>query len=167
MSRQCEIRPATSADVQTIADLADKIWRCHYPGIITNEQIDYMLAQRYNAEALAVQLANPAEWFDLAMIGGEPSGFAHYIRLSDDEIKLDKLYLLPELHGLGYGSRLIYHVKKRARELGGKTLVLSVNKQNQKAINAYLTSGFSIRDSVVVDIGGGFVMDDFLMEKPL
>ncbi|QDQ27856.1 N-acetyltransferase [Chitinimonas arctica] len=167
MSLHCEIRPATRDDIATIADLADRIWRTHYPGIIPAEQIDYMLAQRYSHAALLAQIEAADQWFDLALIDGKPAGFAQYYRSAPDEIKLDKLYLLPELHGKGYGSRLIYHVKKQARQLGGKTLILSVNKHNKKAISAYQHSGFVIRDSVMIDIGGGFVMDDYVMAKTL
>lgn len=159
----CDIRPATPEELPLIASLADTIWRAHYPGIITIEQIDYMLAQRYNAAALSEQMAKEGNWFDLMLVEGQPSGFAHYFRYSDDEIKLDKLYLLPTLHGRGYGSKFLHHVKSRVRELGCSSLVLAVNKHNKKAVDAYRRSGFEVRESVVVDIGNGFVMDDYVM----
>lgn len=167
MSLHCEIRPARLEDCTAIAAIADRIWRAHYPGMITIEQIDYMLAQRYNPEALQEQISSEGQWFDLVLIDGELSGFAQYLLVEAGEMKLDKLYLLPELHGKGYGSRLIHHVKKKAREHGCGRLVLAVNKHNQKAIDAYLRNGFRIRESVVIDIGGGFVMDDYVMEKEL
>jgi ribosomal protein S18 acetylase RimI-like enzyme len=50
---------------------------------------------------------------------------------------------------------------------GCTTLILAVNKRNEKAIAAYRKQGFAVRDSVCVDIGNGFVMDDFIMAKPL
>jgi len=34
-------------------------------------------------------------------------------------------------------------------------------------VRAYEKHGFAIRESVVVDIGGGFVMDDFVMARSL
>ncbi|MEO8488040.1 MAG: hypothetical protein ABI585_17060, partial [Betaproteobacteria bacterium] len=46
-------------------------------------------------------------------------------------------------------------------------LVLNVNKRNAKAIAAYRACGLATREDVVVDIGGGFVMDDYVMAKPL
>jgi ribosomal protein S18 acetylase RimI-like enzyme len=42
-----------------------------------------------------------------------------------------------------------------------------VNKRNERAINSYRKYGFAVRETVVDDIGGGFVMDDFIMEKKL
>jgi diamine N-acetyltransferase len=45
--------------------------------------------------------------------------------------------------------------------------VLRVNRQNQQAIDAYLKHGFTVATLIVEDIGGGFVMDDYVMVKAL
>ena len=50
---------------------------------------------------------------------------------------------------------------------GLRTLVLGVNKRNAKAIQAYRRNGFTVREEFVLDIGNGFVMDDYLFEKKL
>jgi ribosomal protein S18 acetylase RimI-like enzyme len=80
---------------------------------------------------------------------------------------LHKLYLLPELQGRGLGSRLLQHCEQEVRAAGAHRLILSVNKRNAKAIAVYQRNGFVIAESVVTDIGGGFVMDDFIMAKEL
>jgi ribosomal protein S18 acetylase RimI-like enzyme len=54
-----------------------------------------------------------------------------------------------------------------ARERGCSRLVLAVNKNNRDAIAAYLKHGFRVADAVVKDIGGGYVMDDYIMVKPV
>ena len=41
----------------------------------------------------------------------------------------------------------------------------TVNKHNDLAIRAYRAKGFQTIDAVETDIGNGFVMDDFIMEK--
>jgi GNAT superfamily N-acetyltransferase len=160
-----EIRPAVRADIPTIAELADRIWRAHYPGIITLEQIEYMLAQRYSPEALGAQVEGPDRWLDLLLVGGAPAGFANYFVASPAEVKLDKLYLLADARGQGHGRRLIERVESRARERGCARVVLAVNKHNAGAIRAYERSGFAVREAVRVEIGGGFVMDDYVMAK--
>jgi hypothetical protein len=53
-----------------------------------------------------------------------------------------------------------------ARRRGLDSLWLTVNKGNP-AVQAYQRLGFRITADLVVDIGGGFVMDDFRMEKSL
>ncbi|MNC98616.1 Acetyltransferase (GNAT) family protein [compost metagenome] len=60
---------------------------------------------------------------------------------------------------------LIAHARAEARQQGCHRLVLAVNKNNATAIAAYLKHGFRIADAVVTEIGGGFVMDDYIMEK--
>jgi len=71
------------------------------------------------------------------------------------------------LHGRGLGSRLLRHCEREVRAGGAHRLILSVNKRNARAIAAYRRNGFVIADSVVTDIGGGFVMDDYVMAKSL
>jgi hypothetical protein len=44
---------------------------------------------------------------------------------------------------------------------------LRVNKGNHIAIAAYQHIGFTKRGSIVSDIGGGFCMDDYLMQLDL
>jgi GNAT superfamily N-acetyltransferase len=162
------IVPATREDLPTVAAVAERIWRRHYPGIITHEQIDYMLGLGYSLERLAEQITSPGRWLDLARVDGGIVGLANpYLTGAPGEMKLDKLYVLQEFHGRGIGSRLIAHVADRARTLGCTRLVLNVNKRNASSIRAYERNGFRVRESVVVDIGRGFVMDDHIMEKAL
>ena len=163
-----EIVPAREADLPLVAALAHRIWHQHYPGIITAGQIDYMLAHGYARDALAKFLYEDGAGLVLARRGTEPAGFAAWYRPDTPATtKLDKLYVLPELHGQGLGRRLIEHVAAQARADGATTLVLNVNKRNASAIAAYRRCGFAVREEVVVDIGGGYVMDDYVMAKAL
>ena len=155
------ILPAGPEHVGEIARLADLVWRAHYPGIISQEQIDYMLSKMYDLDVLRGEIANGITYLR-ALDRDQLEGFAAYGPAAN-EIKLHKLYVHPGRQRLGIGRALIEQVDCAC---GGRTLVLTVNKGNQKAIAAYKKHGFTIRNSVVVDIGGGFLMDDFVMEKP-
>src|SRR5438876_12445579 len=46
------IARAAERDLAAVAELARVIWRKHYPGIISHEQIVYMLALGYSLDAL-------------------------------------------------------------------------------------------------------------------
>lgn len=163
-----EIVRATEAGLPAISELAGVIWRACYPGIITSEQIDYMLARMYSLDVLRDEIRSQGICYDRLLLDGELAGFASYGPTSEPGvIKLHKLYLLPELHGRGLGSRLLQHVEREVRAEGVRRLMLSVNKRNAKAIAAYQRNGFRIVESVVTDIGGGFVMDDYIMAKEL
>jgi ribosomal protein S18 acetylase RimI-like enzyme len=163
-----EIRPARHDEIAVVTGLAHAIWHAHYPGIITVEQIDYMLALGYSTDALQRFLARPDRGLELAVVDGEPAGFAAWLVTDDPgEAKLDKLYVLQSRQRLGLGGRLLRRVAGLARATGATTLILNVNKRNVQAIRAYEKHGFVIRASVVADIGGGFVMDDYIMARRL
>jgi ribosomal protein S18 acetylase RimI-like enzyme len=165
---QTQIVRATEAGLPAISELAGVIWRACYPGIITHAQIDYMLARMYSLDVLRDEIRSQGIRYDQLLVDGKPAGFASYGPASQPSVmKLHKLYLLPEMHGRGLGSHLLQHVEREVRAGAGRQLILSVNKRNTRAIAAYRRNGFVIAESVVTDIGNGFVMDDYVMAKEL
>jgi ribosomal protein S18 acetylase RimI-like enzyme len=163
-----QILTASETDLPAIARLAGVIWHAHYPGIISTEQIDYMLAKMYSLETLREEIRLRAIRYERLLVGEEFAGFASHGPTEQPKLfKLHKIYLHPAWHGRGLGSLLLRHCEREACKLGADRLVLTVNKRNSKAIAAYQRNGFSITDSVVVNIGGGFVLDDYVMAKGL
>jgi ribosomal protein S18 acetylase RimI-like enzyme len=162
------ITPVGVADVDSVIELARQVWQQTYPEIISQEQIDYMLAQRYSRERLLAELGMPDIWWDQAMVDGHLTGFSSCMTVAGgSEMKLDKLYVDPQRQRSGTGGRLIKEVERHAHGAGCRALILAVNKRNERAIAAYRRHGFVVRDSVCVDIGHGFLMDDFIMSKSL
>jgi diamine N-acetyltransferase len=158
----------TTADFETLARLAEAIWRAHYTRIISSAQIDYMLAGRYTPEKLRLYLNGEDRWLMLMRIDSRAVGYCSYaLTENPGEMKLEQLYLLPELHGQGLGKLMLSHVEEQTRARGRSTLVLQTNKHNDIAIAFYRKAGFTVREEAVFDIGGGFVMDDYVMEKVL
>jgi len=166
MEKHVRIEPVEMADVVALAALAREIWSAHYPAIIGTAQIEYMLAQRYDFETVRAELRQSGLWWDKLMIGAEMAGFASYFLTQvAGEMKLDKLYVHSRHQRHGYGGMMVARVCEVARGQGCSRLALAVNKNNRSAIAAYRKHGFSVVAGVVKDIGGGFVMDDYLMEK--
>lgn len=153
-------------EAEALAELAGRIWRHNYPGILSPEQIDYMLTRRYHPPLIRQQLARGDHW-DVAREGATLLAFAHSFHLEGGAVKLDKLYVHPDWQRQGLGAQLLARIEARALTHGRSHLLLRVNRQNTQAINAYRKYGFSIAREVVEDIGGGFVMDDYVMIKPL
>ena len=159
-----QIRPATEADIPLLRDLAQRIWRECYPGIITLEQIEFMLGWMYSEAEIRRQIAARVPW-EIAELDGEPVGYLSWQREADGRVKISKLYVLPQHQRRGLGRAMLDHISEQARALGAHALWMQVNKRNKHAIGAYLKAGFHIEKEAVFDIGGGFVMDDYLMMR--
>ena len=168
MADPVRIERLTAADVEPLYVLAREIWYAHYPAIVSTAQIEYMLEQRYNAAVVQAELRRDDLWWDKLLVNDVMAGFGSYFLTgAPGEMKLDKLYVHPRHQRHGFGGRMIAQACEIARARGCNRLTLAVNKNNQSAVNAYLKHGFRIADAVVKDIGQGFVMDDFIMEKPV
>jgi len=164
---QVVVEPARAEHLAEISALAAVIWRTHYPGIITPAQIDYMLARMYDVEVMRREMESGVAWFRV-LVDDQPRGFAS-IGPTDvaTEFKLHKLYVHLDWQHHGLGSALLKECSTFACARGATILLLNVNKRNEQAIAVYRKRGFAIRDSIVADIGGGFVMDDYVMAKSL
>jgi ribosomal protein S18 acetylase RimI-like enzyme len=157
----------TEGDFEVIGSLADRIWHEHYGPILAQGQIDYMIARRFAVENLRPYVGERGPWMYLARQEGEPFGYFSYAELSADRIKLEQLYVETGSRGRGIGGRMMEHVETHARKLGAAFVVLSVNKRNTASIAFYERRGYAIREAAVFDIGSGYVMDDYVMEKKL
>jgi len=158
------LRKAKEQDIEVIRDIASATWPTTYLDIIGQQQIDYMLDKMYSRAELLKQLME-GHTFLIAEEGQNELGFAGYSIVDHEEriYKLHKLYVLPSAHGKGTGKLLINEVFNQVKNAGASALQLNVNKHN-KAKDFYLKGGFTIKESVNLDIGGGYFMDDYVME---
>jgi GNAT superfamily N-acetyltransferase len=163
------VDPAVAADLESVSQLAHDIWRRHYPGIISREQIEYMLESRYAPARLQAESARPGRGYLLARLGGIPVGFAALAAADDapGESVLRAFYLEPAYHGKGLGRRFMDHLVELARSRGSQHISLTVNRRNIKAINFYFKAGYQIRSAVDIGIGRGFTLNDFIMARRL
>ena len=159
------IRPADARDIPLLRALADRIWHASYPGMITLEQIRYMLQWMYGEQRIAEELARGVCWEIVETT--EPVGYLAHERDAACAVHLHKLYLDHPLQGRGIGQAMLQHVIARARQGGATHIELRVNRGNTRALAAYARAGFRIERSLVADIGGGFVMDDHVLRLDL
>lgn len=164
-SEAISIRPATEGDIPLLRALADRIWHACYPGMITVEQIRYMLGWMYAPERIAEEMRRGVRW--AVVESDSPIGYLAHERDADGVVHLHKLYLDPAWQGRGVGQRMLQHVSEHARREGARSIELRVNRGNARALAAYARAGFRIERSLVADIGGGFVMDDHLLRLDL
>jgi ribosomal protein S18 acetylase RimI-like enzyme len=156
----------TVDDVDAVSALARVVWQATYPALISQAQIDAMLADRYAPARMRAQLADPRHAWWVARQDGTLVAFAHAL-LDDSGCKFDKLYVHPAFQRRGIGAAALHAVEGYARAHQARRVWLQVNRGNAQAIRAYEKYGFRIIESRVFDIGGGFVMDDHVMEKAL
>ena len=160
-----ELKEATTNDIALISRLGHDIWREVYPPIIGSAQVEYMLEKMYNYAALEEQMKDLGHKFFIAMYSGQDVGFVsfsfHHGELAN-RTRIHKLYLLPSMQGKGLGAQMVKYVEALSKENNDVKLELNVNKNNP-ALHFYNRLGFAIEKDVVIDIGNGYVMDDYVM----
>lgn len=159
------LKKATENDISLIQEIAEKSWRANYSGILSGEQIDYMLDLMYSEKEIKLQFQNPNYHYFL-ILNEEKSvvgimGFEN--SYEQKTTKLHRIYLLKETKGKGYGKLALQSLKKEVEKSGDNRIILNVNKGNP-AIEFYEFQGFKTYKEDIFDIGNGFFMDDFLME---
>lgn len=165
----------TPDDVPALGALAHRIWHSHYPGIITTAQIDYMLAKTYSPASLHEQLES-GHRFLLATQADAILGFLAIaplamvtnavLRGSDvtpSDYFLQKFYVAPEAQGQGLGKKMLAEILRQKPEV--TRLRLQVARKNTNSWNFYKKQGFVIEQAYDFDIGDGYVMEDYVMEK--
>lgn len=154
-------RPATSTDIPLIGQLAQKIWREHYAAIISIEQIEFMLLNRYSVKAIEESMKRGEKYF-LAYENDNPVAYGS-IEWKNEFYYLHKFYLDVSKHRSGIGKRFFDYLLSQIDS--SKAIKLQVNRTNYKAINFYFKLGFVIETVGDFDIGGGYFMNDFVMRR--
>lgn len=168
MNADIRISKAAEQDAEAISALAAEIWNACYPGIITREQIDYMLGWMYRPEKIRTEMREESIVYLRADAPKGMVGFAAFGPGSQaGDVFIHKLYIDRQIQGQGIGTRVLGEIEARCRARGDHRISLRVNRNNLQAIGAYEKSGFRKKGEICSDIGGGFIMDDFEMGKEL
>lgn len=158
-----EISSDRICDIQEIAHVA---WPVAFKEILTQEQIRYMLNWMYSESSLIEQFGKNNRFF-LAKLEEKPVGFMSIENNSQysERTKIHKAYILPYFQAKGIGHAFFDRALSEAQTYGDKAIYLNVNKYNRGAIAFYEKYGMAKIGEEVIDIGNGFVMDDYVFEK--
>lgn len=154
----------TEAQVQQLASIANEVWHEHFASILIPEQIDYMVAKFQSISEIMRQIGEEGYQYIFLKLNGIIIGYMG-IHPEKDKLFLSKLYILKSYRGNGYASETFAFLEKFCLENALSAIYLTVNRHNDSSIKVYEAKGFLRIREQVADIGNGFVMDDYVMEK--
>lgn len=157
------LTPLHTEQIHIVQNLAKEIWHEHYRSILSTDQIDYMLDLFYSKTAIENDLKSRITW-DVLYYDEVPVGYVS-CKIEPSKVHLSKIYLKSEMRGKGLGKTMLNRATQIAVNQNINTIYLNVNKNNENSIQFYLNNGFQIQNEGIFDIGNGYVMDDFIMEK--
>lgn len=176
-----EFKPVrTPEDIRDLASLARGIWLEYWASLIGPSQAEYMY-QRYQSEEVITENMgqNGYEYWFLQASDGGPAkdglrtdGEGRVVGFTGGRVEpgsgryfISKLYLLKGERGKHFASEAFGFYEGICRERGLSAMYLKVFKQNELALRAYRGKGFQVIGEVESDIGNGFILDDYIMEK--
>ena len=157
-----ELQDADAALLEQIAALAETIWHEHYESILGLDQVNYMVEHFQSLPAMQDQIASQGYRYRGVFWQGKLCGYVA-TAWRPEHLFLSKLYLKAEVRGLGLASRVLSCLKNEAKEGTGK-IQLTVNRFNADSLAVYRKWGFVTLREEKNSIGGGYYMDDYIME---
>jgi len=161
------IEVRSEAQIADVAHLAREIWCEHYVPIIGQEQVDYMLGKFQSERGITEQIAEAYEYYIVTHHEKSVGYMAVVPKMSEASLMLSKIYVKKSARGRGLGQKMLEFMENLCRHRNIKKIWLTVNKNNSHAISWYSRMGFINTASLIQDIGEGFVMDDYRMEKTI
>ena len=163
-----EVVKVSKQHIPTIRALAQEYWPVAFVSILSASQIAYMMEMMYSHSSLEGQM-NKGHQFAIASKNNEKVGYMSYETDCEGmgKTKIHKLYISPHYQRMGVGKAMVDFVTEQALQANNSALFLNVNKHNNKAIGFYKKHHFVLTKEEEIDIGDGFIMDDYVFELPL
>lgn len=156
----------TEEEIAGLAQLGSEIWYEYYVSIISIEQIDYMVEKFQSVQAITDQIKSQGYEYYFMNVNGKSIGYLG-IKQEGSKLFLSKFYIHQEHRGKGYASQAIEFLIEICKDRRLDMIWLTVNRYNAASIAVYEKKGFRTVRTQVADIGNGFVMDDYIMEKEI
>lgn len=167
------IKMATNADAELIADMSRKTFYETFVSQNTKENMDKFMNESFTKEALMEEVGEPGNIFLLAYDEKEPAG---YVRMRENNnppelgnrnsIEIARIYAATNAIGKGVGKTLMQKCIEIAQEKKKDVLWLGVWEKNNRAIDFYIKWGFE-KFSTHIFMLGDDPQTDWLMKKEL
>ncbi len=177
----------THNQIVELSKMASEIWNEYWPAIIGQDQTNYMVEMFQSEKALTndIQNNNYRYWIlrdETGRAVGYTGGATEEITGDTDHDEhishspaidakfptrffISKIYLYASERGKHYSSQVLDFYSKLIVDEGLPAMYLTVNRDNEMGVRAYLGRGFYTIEDVDNPIGEGFVMTDHIMVK--
>lgn len=163
MESVISVKQLTKDDIIIVHQLAKDIWPDAFKDILETDQIEYMLEWMYNINTLTEQV-QIGHLYYMVTEDGIPKGFVGLEPNFPDAgtMRIHKLYVKTGDHGSGLGKVLLEKAISISNEMDFATINLNVNRFNA-AVDFYKYKGFQIVKEETINIGKGYLMEDYVM----
>lgn len=155
-------------EIAEIAALANEIWHEHYGALLSKGQIDYMVEKFQSEQAITHAITKENYTYYIMKDAGLVIGYCAVQPTDQDHsLFLSKLYLHADYRGKRLTRLIMAMLAERCISEHLTSIWLTVNRNNTDSVEVYRKLGFEVEREQVSDIGGGYVMDDYVMRCTL
>lgn len=148
-----DIRRATSADVESIRQIAKASWEADYPDILSREASEEGFEEWYDPDRIEAELNEDDTILLVGVRDDENVGFAHAVRTQRTGHIL-RVYVTPDHRGRGVGGDLLAGARDALLTRGVDRIQAMVLAANDPGNAFYESFGFEKTDERETVIGG-------------
>jgi len=138
------IRPATPVDVNGVTKVARYTWNITYAQSVAPHNRRWFLGRAYTSQALCEAINHERGWFFVALQGESVVGFANYVRRSDGQGELIRIYVHPDHQRRGIGIGFLAIGLAEMAATGINHCYVSAEANNAPARAFYERFGFRL-----------------------
>ncbi|MGW9686962.1 GNAT family N-acetyltransferase [Flagellimonas sp. 2504JD1-5] len=160
MAREIQLEPVDSSSATTYISIGRKSYDQHYPHLWENENTDAYINGSFTITVVERELSDPNNIHFLVKTESNIIGIVKLVKdaqldmhSAKNALLAEKIYLLKEFSGMGYGKKVLSKIERYAKSLGKQILWLDT-MQKGGPINFYLKNGFTIKKESELSLPG-------------
>ena len=138
------IRPAKPSDIKGVAEVARHTWDVTYAQTVARHNRRQFLDRAYTPSSLLEAISRERGWFFVALQGETVVGFAQYVRRSDAQGELVRIYVHPDHQRRGIGRDFLAIGLAEMVDSGIDQCYVSTETKNTAARAFYERLGFRL-----------------------